>query len=66
MPDYDDMIRLGAAYIAGPTPDDEDDQEVCADGYPEHLTRMTYSGPDGVQWECLRCRAEGREPAEEG
>ncbi len=66
MADYNDMVRLGAAYMAG-SPDDEDDGEWCADGYPEHpFTRDTYSGPDGVQWECLRCGAEGWEPAGEG
>jgi hypothetical protein len=47
-------------------PDDtEDDGPVCADDYPEHDTRDTFVGEDGVQWECVRCGAEGWEPAEE-
>ncbi|MFY1686316.1 hypothetical protein [Plantactinospora sp. WMMB782] len=44
---------------------DDDNESVCADGYPEHRTRDTYNGPDGVAWECTRCGAEGWEPAEE-
>lgn len=44
--------------------DDEYEVEGCADDYPEHQTRDTYRGEDGVQWECTRCGAEGWEPAE--
>lgn len=64
-----DLVRLGAAYMqsgAGPVEENEEDASICADDYPEHQTRDTYVGEDGVQWECIRCGAEGREPAEEG
>ena len=29
-----------------------------------HDDEVTYSGPDGLQWECLRCGAEGWEDPE--
>lgn len=45
--------------------EDDEDEAVCADGYPEHDTRDTYNGPDGTAWECRRCGAEGWESAEE-
>ena len=63
-----DLVRLGAAYMQGgvaSVEEDEEDGPVCADDYPEHLTRDTYVGEDGVQWECVRCGAEGWEPTEE-
>lgn len=38
------------------------DDDIDCDGYPEHRgVRTTYDGPDGVQWECTRCGAEGWE-----
>lgn len=45
-------------------PHDDEDDEVCADGYPEHDAFDTYNGPDGVAWGCRRCGAEGWEPTE--
>lgn len=43
----------------------EEDEQICIGDYPEHDAVDTYSGEDGVQWECRRCGAEGWEPAEE-
>ena len=45
--------------------DHNEDDSVCANGYPEHDTYDTYRGADGIGWECRRCGAEGWEPAEE-
>lgn len=44
---------------------DELDEEVCADGYPEHDPDVHYNEADGVAWTCRRCGAEGWDPAEE-
>lgn len=45
-------------------PDPNEDDEVCGETY-DHDTRTTYDGPDGIQWECLRCGAEGWEEPDE-
>ncbi len=61
--DHDERLdRVREAHADGP--DDEYEVEGCSDDYPEHQTRDTYRGEDGVQWECVRCGAEGWEPAE--
>ena len=40
---------------------DELDEDVCIDGYPEHLGKGTYEDEDGIGWICRRCGAEGYE-----
>lgn len=37
------------------------DGEVCGETY-DHDEVIDYDGPDGVQWSCRRCGAEGWEP----
>lgn len=38
-------------------------EQECGAVY-EHDTVETYNGPDGVQWMCRRCGAEGYEETE--
>lgn len=45
-------------------PDIEADAESGCGWEWDHTTRTTYEGPDGTQWECTECGAEGWEPAE--
>jgi hypothetical protein len=42
-----------------PNPPD-DDAEVCGETF-DHDETITYDGPDGLQWQCRRCGAEGFE-----
>lgn len=35
-----------------------EDEEVCGETY-DHDEMITYNGPDGIQWECRNCGAEG-------
>ncbi|MFD8919481.1 hypothetical protein ACFV0Y_16880 [Streptomyces sp. NPDC059569] len=37
------------------------DEEVCGEAY-DHDAEIDYDGPDGVQWSCRRCGAEGWDP----
>ncbi|MFD3999798.1 hypothetical protein [Streptomyces rubiginosohelvolus] len=37
------------------------DEEVCGETY-DHDEDIQYDGPDGVQWHCRRCDAEGWKP----
>lgn len=41
----------------------DENEEVCGETF-DHDTVTTYDGPDGVQWECRRCGAEGWEDQE--
>lgn len=45
-------------------PVEDDDEDVCGLTY-DHEERITYDGPDGLGWECLRCGAEGWEDRDE-
>ncbi|MDK0525023.1 hypothetical protein [Streptomyces sp. ML-6] len=40
-----------------------EDEEVCGETY-DHDEETEYDGPDGIQWSCRRCGAEGWEPRE--
>jgi hypothetical protein len=40
-----------------------EDKDVCGETF-DHDEVITYKSPDGVQWECRRCGAEGFEEAE--
>ncbi len=44
---------------------DDDVDEDCIDGYPEHDEDVHYDEADGTAWTCRRCGAEGWEPAED-
>ncbi|MFG3127365.1 hypothetical protein ACGFZU_06645 [Streptomyces tendae] len=37
-----------------------DDEEICGETY-DHDEEIDYDGPEGVQWSCRRCGAEGWE-----
>lgn len=46
---------------------DQDYEMVCGVSF-DHDERVIYDGPDGLQWECRRCGAEGfqeRTPADD-
>lgn len=43
-----------------PTPSGIEDEEVCGWSY-YHDTEIVYDEPDGTQWVCRRCGAEGWE-----
>ncbi len=46
-------------------PDTNDEPVESGCGWEwDHTTRTTYTGPDGTQWECTGCGAEGWEDAE--
>ena len=50
----------------GVTPmSDAPDEETCGWSY-DHVTEITYEGPDGIQWVCRRCGAEGWEEQTDG
>ena len=38
----------------------DEDEPVCGESY-DHDEQITYDGPDGVQWVCRECGAEGFE-----
>lgn len=65
-----DGIGAGTVTVAGLSPagDDEsdadDEEEVCGETY-DHDAVTDYDGPDGQQWSCRRCGAEGWSPAEQ-
>ncbi|WP_405824328.1 hypothetical protein OG705_29440 [Streptomyces sp. NBC_00838] len=37
-----------------------DEEEICGEAY-DHDEEIDYDGPDGLQWSCRRCGAEGWE-----
>lgn len=41
----------------------DDDKGVCGDTY-DHDEEIEYDEPNGLQWTCRRCGAEGWEPRE--
>ena len=43
-----------------PADSEEIEQDICGFSY-DHDTEVTYDGPDGRQWVCRRCGAEGWE-----
>lgn len=55
----------GAAGVTAPdSGEDETDEDVCGETY-DHDTETVYDGPDGYQWTCRRCGAEGWEDADD-
>ena len=42
----------------------EDEEDVCGETF-DHDEETTYDGPDGRQWLCRRCGAEGWEDVED-
>lgn len=52
---------MGAVMV-----DNDDDEMLCGEAF-DHDEAVTYDGPDGYQWYCRRCGAEGwEEPASPG
>lgn len=45
------------------TTTEDDREDICGETY-DHDTITTYEGPDGTQWECRRCGAEGWQDAD--
>lgn len=43
----------------------EDDTPICGEEF-DHDEVTDYDGPDGYQWHCRRCGAEGWEDPEDG
>ena len=41
----------------------DEDGEACGETY-DHDEEIQYDGPDGLQWSCRRCGAEGWESSE--
>lgn len=39
-----------------------DEDDICGESI-DHDEEITHEGPDGVQWRCRRCDAEGWEDA---
>jgi hypothetical protein len=42
----------------------DENEEICGETY-DHDEVIDYEGPDGRQWSCRRCGAEGWEEPEE-
>lgn len=38
----------------------DDEDGVCGESW-DHTLKYVYEGPDGVQWTCIECGAEGWE-----